>query len=199
MSSSAGRCAGWVMRDVSTAIGNTPVRREAERLELPAVVFGIAEREVDVADQGRQLVAPERSEAEQRRIVGREVRRRRDVVILQDAARAAARRTPRSSATAARSGRSSARPGAPPDRRTAARRAAGRRRSSARRAPSRGPCRGAGRGHARALSPIASPLCAAGTHWLTIIVTYNCKEQSTRRHASSVVTWKLSPGNGGSA
>ena len=59
---------------------------EAERLELLAVVLRVAEREVDAAGQRRELVASERGEAEQRRIVRREVRRRRDVVVLQHAA-----------------------------------------------------------------------------------------------------------------
>ena len=58
---------------------------------------------------------------------------------------------------------------APPDRRTAARRRAARRRSSARRARTRGPSSRSRSRTRRALSPIASPLCAAGTHWLTIM------------------------------
>ena len=49
--SSAGRRGASVMRSVSIAIGNTPVLREAERLELLPVVFRVAERHVGVADQ----------------------------------------------------------------------------------------------------------------------------------------------------
>ena len=48
-------------------------RREAERLELLPVVLRIAERQIDAADQRRQLLAAERRQAEQRRIVRREV------------------------------------------------------------------------------------------------------------------------------
>ena len=58
---------------------------------------------------------------------------------------------------------------APPDRRTAARRRAGRRRSSARRGPTGGRARRSSSRTTRALSPIASPRCAAGTHWLMIM------------------------------
>ena len=56
---------------------------EAERLELLAVEVGIAERQVDVPRERRQLLAAERREPEESRIVGGEERRRRDVVVLQ--------------------------------------------------------------------------------------------------------------------
>ena len=70
-----------MIRDVSTASGSTPVRLKAERLELAAVELGDAEREIDAADERRQLLAGERRQPEQRRIVRREERRRRDVVV----------------------------------------------------------------------------------------------------------------------
>ena len=57
---------------------------EAERLELLPVEVRIAERQVDPSRQRRELLAAERGEAEEPRIVGREERRRRDVVVLQD-------------------------------------------------------------------------------------------------------------------
>jgi hypothetical protein len=59
---------------------------EAECVELLAVVLGIAEREIDAADQRAQLVTAERRQAEQSRVVGREVGRRRYIVVLQDPA-----------------------------------------------------------------------------------------------------------------
>ena len=49
-------------------------RREPERLELPPIVVGDAEREIDRADQRRQFPAGDRGEPEERRIVGSEVR-----------------------------------------------------------------------------------------------------------------------------
>ena len=60
-------------------------RREPQRLELRAVELRIAERQIDMADQRSQLLPAERRQPEEAGIVGREERRRRDVVILQDA------------------------------------------------------------------------------------------------------------------
>ena len=62
-------------------------RAEPERIELLTVVCRVAQREIDPAGQRRELLAPERRQAEQRRIVRREIRRRGDIVVLQDAAR----------------------------------------------------------------------------------------------------------------
>ena len=44
-------------------------RREPERLELLPVVLGVAERQIDVADERRQLLPAERREPEERRVV----------------------------------------------------------------------------------------------------------------------------------
>ena len=46
---------------------------EAQRLQLLPVVVRVAEREIDAADQRRQLLAAERRQAEQRRVVGGEI------------------------------------------------------------------------------------------------------------------------------
>ena len=62
-----------------------PGAAEAERLELLPVVLRVAERDVDAPRERRQLVASQRRETEQCGVVGREVRRRRHVVVLQDA------------------------------------------------------------------------------------------------------------------
>ena len=42
--------------------------RETQRLELAAVELGVAEREVDVPDERRQLPSSERRQAEERRV-----------------------------------------------------------------------------------------------------------------------------------
>ena len=103
-------------------------------------------------------------------IVRREEARRRDVVVLEHAAarqrgeRLGHRRRQREVED-----RDVAAP-RPPGRRTAAPRRAGRRRSSARRDRTRGPGARSRSRTRRALSPIASPRCAAGTHWLMTIV-----------------------------
>ena len=47
-------------------------RREAERFELLPVVLRVAERQIDPAGERRQLLAAERGEPEERRIVRRE-------------------------------------------------------------------------------------------------------------------------------
>ena len=57
-----------------TAIGITPVRREAELLELLAVELGIAEREIDAAGQRPQLLTSERRQPEHLRVVRGEER-----------------------------------------------------------------------------------------------------------------------------
>ena len=62
-----------------------PGGREAERLELPAVELGHAERQIDMADQGRELLARQHRETEQPRIVRREIGGRRDVVVVEHA------------------------------------------------------------------------------------------------------------------
>ena len=65
---------GLVMRDSIDGQRQHAGRREAERLELLPVVLGDAERQIDAADQRRQLLPRQRGQAEQRRIVGREER-----------------------------------------------------------------------------------------------------------------------------
>ncbi len=59
-------------------------RSEPEGLELLPVELRVSERKIDVADERAQLLAAERGETEQLRIVRREERRGRDVVVLQD-------------------------------------------------------------------------------------------------------------------
>ena len=53
------------MRSVSTAIGSTPVGAKPERLELLPVELGVAERQIDPADERRQLLAAQRRQAKQ--------------------------------------------------------------------------------------------------------------------------------------
>ena len=83
--SSAGRRgasldAGQVERDRHHAGG-----REAHLFELLAVEIGVAEGEIDVADERREVLAAERGQPEQIGVVAGEKMRRGDVVILQDA------------------------------------------------------------------------------------------------------------------
>ena len=59
--------------------------REAKPLQLAAVVFRVAEREVDRVRKGRQLPPSQHRQTEQRRIERREIVGGRDVVVLQDA------------------------------------------------------------------------------------------------------------------
>ena len=159
-----------MMRSTSTAMGKTPVGAKPERLELPPVVLGVAEREVGAAGERGELAPAQRGQPEDARVVRREEARRRDVVVLQHAParqpgeRLGHRRRDREVQdrdVAGRGRRIAERP------RLAAHVVVDRR---ARRGRTRGPARAAGRARARALSPIASPRCAAGTHWLTTIV-----------------------------
>src|SRR5207245_2071868 len=60
-------------------------RPKSQRLELLAVVFRVAERQVHVSGERRELLPPERREPEERGIERREVVGRRDVVILEHA------------------------------------------------------------------------------------------------------------------
>ena len=154
------------MRSVSTAIGITPVGGKPSassswRLNRNRRAPGRRARRASPAPGGR---APRAGTARHRR---REEGRGGDVVVWSTRGRRA-RRTPRSSATAARNGRSSRRPAgaSSPNGRTSPRRS-----SSIVSAKSSDSCpfRAAFRARRRALSPIASPRCAAGTHWLMII------------------------------
>ena len=58
---------------------------EAERLQLPAVVLGVAQRQIDASGQRPQLGPAQRGDAEDVRVVRREEMRRRDVVVLDHA------------------------------------------------------------------------------------------------------------------
>ena len=60
--------------------------REPQVLELEPIELRVAQREIDVRGERREHAAANRGEPEQARIVRREVRRRRDVVVLQHAA-----------------------------------------------------------------------------------------------------------------
>src|SRR2546421_722874 len=61
---------------------------EAKRLELLAVVLGIAEREIHSARKRLELLTAERGQPEQPDVVRGKILRRRHVVVLQDAAAA---------------------------------------------------------------------------------------------------------------
>ena len=60
-------------------------RREPQLLELTAIELRVAERQIDVPDERRQLLASDGRQAEESRRVRGKERRRRDVVILQHA------------------------------------------------------------------------------------------------------------------
>ena len=81
--SRAGRRGALVMRSGVDGYRQHAGWRKPQRLELAAVELGVAEREVDVADERRQLTPSDRRQAEEARRVGREERRRGNVVILQ--------------------------------------------------------------------------------------------------------------------
>ena len=61
-------------------------RREAERFELLTVELGHAERQIDMADERRELPPRQDGEAEEPGVVRREIGGRRDVVVVQHAA-----------------------------------------------------------------------------------------------------------------
>ena len=60
--------------------------REAERLELPAVELGHAERQIDLADERSELLPRQDREAAQPGVVRGEVAGRRHVVVVQHTA-----------------------------------------------------------------------------------------------------------------
>src|SRR4029450_10622112 len=62
-----------------------PRRSESQRLELTAVVLGIAKGQIPRAGQSCQLLPTQSGQPKQRRVVGSKERRRRHVVILQNA------------------------------------------------------------------------------------------------------------------
>ncbi len=145
-------------------------RGEPQLLEFLPVVLGIAERQIDAArPASASSLAAQRGQPEEAGLVRREEVRRRDVVVLQhppagQRANAWVIGDGRAKWKMVRSPRRARRIGERPH---VAR--ADRRRSSGRRGRTRAPCARSRSRTRRALSPMASPRCAAGTHWLTII------------------------------
>ena len=60
-------------------------RFEPHRVQFPPVVIRHAERQVDAANERRQFLPRDRRQTKQRRIVRGKIRRRRHVVVLQQA------------------------------------------------------------------------------------------------------------------
>ena len=149
--------------------GNTPVLAKPSDSSSCRLYSESPSATSVLPDQRVELLAAERREAEDAGIVRRKEMRRRDVVVLQHAAA----RQPRERVGHRRGQREvkdrHVAASRAPGRRTAGCRRAGRRPPSAQRSPIRGRARAAAPRTRRALSPMASPLWAAGTHWLTII------------------------------